>query len=787
GKVLDQDGNPLAFVNIVLQGTSRGTTSNTEGDYELSLPAGDYTLVFQYIGYQKKTQLVELGNDDFRLDIFLQESTLEMPSITVTGKQEDPAYAIIRQAQEKRKFYLEKEYESYQCQVYTKIFEEAEDAGGTVNLFGTRREVEKGIFYLSETQSQLNFQQKNRRKEFIKASKAGHDTSNYSYNRAVYLNFYENYSLSLNSRRIISPIGEQALKHYKYELEGIKKEDGQDIYKIKLLPRYKKAPVFTGYIYIIDKSWRLHSIDVHVAPDVVPAFDSTSIRQIYVPIAQEQVWLPFSLTFYFQVYQGRVKGFYHSVSSDYKLNPPFPDDFFDNQILLYEAEATLKTEDFWAQNRPIPLTDAEKKKYGLAVEDEMDEFDFEDELVAEEEVLPPAFPEDAGPNFNLLNFVFGGAAIRSGQKGRLYFKPLLELVNFNTVEGLVLDYWLRYEKKLPKARKLTIAPHIRYGFANEEFQSQLKVDYSWRIKPGKLSLSGGRYVEQLARFPQIEPLYNTLYSLLREENFLKLYQKSYIQASFSQEWVNGFSTVVGLEYARRQALVNNSNYTWRDVGERDYTPNNPFNVEQPLSIFPDHDALLLQLGLRFAIRQEFLQRPEGKEITATRGPIFELYYRGGFADLNYSLLQGRIRDRFSLGVVGRSELLLEGGIFLNNDFLAFPDFHHFAGNRTFILQRERPGNFQLLDYYTYSTQDQYIQGHFMHHFDGLLLGLIPGVRNLNWNLLFAANYLSTPSLQNYVELGLGIEKIFNLIRIDWYHSLNREENSIHGFRLRIGR
>jgi hypothetical protein len=129
----------------------------------------------------------------------------------------------------------------------------------------------------------------------------------------------------------------------------------------------------------------------------------------------------------------------------------------------------------------------------------------------------------------------------------------------------------------------------------------------------------------------------------------------------------------------------------------------------------------------------------------------------------------------------------EAGTFVNNSKLFFPDFQHFAGNRTFLLQENQAVNFQLMNYYQYSTQDSYLQGNFTHRFDGLLLSLIPGVRNLKLGLVLEVNYLYTEALPHYTEVGLGIDKILNFFRIDCYHSLNRADNSPWGVRLRIGR
>ncbi|NBC64529.1 MAG: hypothetical protein GVY07_02545, partial [Bacteroidetes bacterium] len=53
GTVTDaSDGETLLGVNIMVVGTTTGTTTDMEGNYTLSVPSTDSQLRFSYIGYQ---------------------------------------------------------------------------------------------------------------------------------------------------------------------------------------------------------------------------------------------------------------------------------------------------------------------------------------------------------------------------------------------------------------------------------------------------------------------------------------------------------------------------------------------------------------------------------------------------------------------------------------------------------------------------------------------------------------------------------------------------------------
>jgi len=59
GQVMDESNNALPGVNVVVKGTSRGTSTDAEGKYTLTVPDANAVLVFSFIGY--KTREVQIG------------------------------------------------------------------------------------------------------------------------------------------------------------------------------------------------------------------------------------------------------------------------------------------------------------------------------------------------------------------------------------------------------------------------------------------------------------------------------------------------------------------------------------------------------------------------------------------------------------------------------------------------------------------------------------------------------------------------------------------------------
>lgn len=86
GTVSDSSGELLPGVNIVLKGTSTGTSTNSAGEYELLVPSPSDTLVFSFIGYI--TQEIPLqGQNELDVVMVLDEIMGEELQVVAFGAQ----------------------------------------------------------------------------------------------------------------------------------------------------------------------------------------------------------------------------------------------------------------------------------------------------------------------------------------------------------------------------------------------------------------------------------------------------------------------------------------------------------------------------------------------------------------------------------------------------------------------------------------------------------------------------------------------------------------------------
>ena len=109
-------GEPLIAANIRILGTSKGTITNAQGKYTLSVESGQHTLVFSYLAYQPETLRVILTGDTIR-NIALQPSPIQIPEVIVLA--EDPAIEIIRKAIAYKRKWMDR-LKSYRFDAFTR-------------------------------------------------------------------------------------------------------------------------------------------------------------------------------------------------------------------------------------------------------------------------------------------------------------------------------------------------------------------------------------------------------------------------------------------------------------------------------------------------------------------------------------------------------------------------------------------------------------------------------------------------------------------------------------------
>ncbi|WP_317128732.1 DUF5686 and carboxypeptidase regulatory-like domain-containing protein [Winogradskyella algicola] len=781
GTITNTNGEPLPFVNILVENTFKGTTSNDDGYYELSVSEKkSCTIVYTYLGYKTVKKTVDVTSLPFKVDVTLEEESVSLNEVVVAS-EDNPANAIIRQAIAKRKENLEK-IESFKADFYSRGLIRIKDAPEKIlgqeigDLGGGLDSTRSGIIYLSETISKIQYLRPNQLKEKITASKVSGDDNGFSFNNAqdVDYNFYNN-TVEFGNQ-IVSPIANNAFGYYRYKLEGIfYDEHGNLINKINVIPKRKNDPVFSGTIYIVEDQWTLYAIELDITGTQarIPAADIISLKQSFSYSKTDDLWalISQSIDFKYGIFGIKGDGRFTAVYSNYEFNSNLTQKDFGAELVSFENEANKKDSLFWKQIRPVPLTEEERTDY--VKKDSI-------QIVRESKTYLDSV--DREKNKFKLGDVLGYTYDNSYKKYSLGFDIPIGGVQFNTVQGFTTQLNLFYNKQLDEFRRyFNASASVQYGFSDERLRATASLRYKFNNTNRRfLTLSGGTKVEQFNSAEPITPFGNSIATLFFEENYMKLYERRFIQLNYSEELFNGFYLYSNISYENRSALFNTTDQAFYPRADQVYLTNNPIDPTSTDAPFENHNIVKFNVTGQINFGQKYLSYPDSKfNIRSEKYPTLVLSYEKGLgatnSDYNFDQIKARLYQSFTIADKGRFSYNLRGGKFFNADDIAFMDYQHFNGNQINVSRRGNYTNvFNNLGYYDLSTNDSYLEMHAEHDFNGFILGKIPGLNKLNFNLIVGAHNLATPDNKPYQEFTIGVDNIgwgkWRFLRFDYIRS-----------------
>lgn len=774
GRVTDANNNPLPFCNIYIPNTHLACASNEDGYYSLAIDPGNYSVVYQFIGYKKQELKITVPNTAITVNVIMETEITELVEVVINSDKEDPAYGIIRQAIANREKHL-KEINSYTCDVYIKGLQKLTEApdkvlGIQLNTILDIDSNNTGIIYLSESASTFYYQYPDNSKEIMKASKVSGDNQQFSWNDAasMQMNFYKNLETleGFTQRGFISPIAENALFFYEYELMSNTADGDHRIYKIALNPKRKADPAYTGIIYITDDDFRISGIQLQLtASNGIEFIDTFKIAQeFYYSEDNTLVLLSNKFDFTYGFFGIKGTGYFHAFYKNYTINPIFEKNFFNGEKTKIEDHSNEQDSIYWSTVRPIKLTTEESVDY--RVKDSL--------AIVKEQPFYKDSVDKAFNKFKLGSLISGYNWRDSNRKILISTNPIFDLLQFNTIEGYVINPKIELEKRWVSKKSFSFNSNLRYGIGSNTFYANGSLTYKYNsISKAYINLSGGSGVQQFNE-QGVTPLVNSLYTLLVEENYLKIYEQQYLSLKYGQEVVNGLYINLSSKYSIRQQLNNLPSVEgWLDLNDRQFTSNNyPFYLDTAQYDIPN--KIVFSTQLRYTIKQPYISEPGNKFILSSKYPsiVFEwskAVLSAGNSLAIYDQLQLNVYDEIPLALAGNLDLHVGGSCLITNSTLNEADLLHLKGNATNIL---RTGNdsYYLLPYYYFSNDTYFFSTNLQWHTEGFLFRQLPLFKQLKLEPVFSFNYLYTDIGKNYFEIAAGVEHLFKIIRIDAAYS-----------------
>lgn len=830
GTIRSQEGEILPFTSISVEKTSIATMANEEGKFLVNLQSGNYTIIFQHIGYQTVKKTVEiLDNQVVQLDIRLGKSVIQLGEVKVNKSNEDPALTIIRKTIAMSPIH-HKEVQSYTMKNYVRAAIRVNKVPLLIKKQLKENFVTIGQTYVLESIKQITFKQPSNYAEKVLSVRSN-----------IPPHLQGNESVSFDQVNIYdpndptSPITAKGASRYKYEYIGYFEDNGLIINKIKIKPRLEGRDLWDGVIHIIDGSWYVHSLDVRInsrAGDV-------RLKSIYQSI--QGVWLPIQSD-----YTADVSAFGFSLTTkattsfrDYKLqlNSRYQQSrpvLIDEKIAKSEAkevqernrangkkiadEMTIKElkrfiqetkkeespkrevqiierktsedslarkreESYWDTERMIPLTDFEVKGYKQAdsiyarLEDKIKEKIKKDSVVR------------SGDAPFKWNHLLTGHTYRYQkiypEKKNSPFKHAFTFGGWQTnsrytaVEGFNWELpSIKYRRNLDTSRYWSSEIQLSYAFAKEQLNGIIRNQF--QAGDWQLSWNLGRQITQIN--PAVPDIVGSFYTFWLSNAVNKFYQQTFQELTISKRLSPQFTSRLGIYVGQRTSLENSIETSFFNPRSETFSSNHPSNqiFGTFSTAFQTHTITRLTGLLQYQPNVQ-IYRNNTREYRRNLGPTYQLMYQSGFGTNGFHRLELMASQRARMPFF-QMNWKANIGTFLGKSPAYFLDFKHFNGNELLVQSHT---DYRALPIYQYSTNSYYMEGFFDFQFPKLLLTQLPFVQKKKIQETWMLNILRTKELDYYIEGGYGLQIPSPQIRVEGFRSWSALEPARWGIRVHL--
>ncbi|MHA8073297.1 DUF5686 and carboxypeptidase regulatory-like domain-containing protein [Aquirufa sp. HETE-40SA] len=739
GVIRSNKGELMPFSSIWVTDLNKGTLANEEGKYAITLPKGEHEVVFRFLGHTPKSHKINLSGD-LALDVVLSEEAVTLQDVNVGGLKEDPAIGMMRRMISMAPFHL-KEIDSYKAKGYVKGAGKITSISKMMNaLVGKKIEKEAGIkvgsTYVLEGINQITYTRPNKIDEKVLSNRnnlpAVLKNSGAPNLRITQTNFYQPKVWG----SLISPISPSAFSFYKFAYLGSFQLNGQTVSKIQVKPKSTSDDLFEGTLSIVEDTWSIYSFSL--------AFRNS---QGYYTFQQQNalfqgVWMPvnydvnvnfdamgFGATFR---YITQVKEYSIKVNPAFVVKPTLieerlhkdwakeinkekittpklalgkeltrkklkkvlkeidkeekKEEFISDYTITVDSSAAVKKEEYWEAERQVPLTEAEVKGYKEA-----------DSLSVQDEKKRLKDSVNVLPRFRYGD-IWGSRVYNYGQKGLGARLSLSGFQNgYNAVDGYTLGRGVDYRYTYKLADYWGTGIDVRYAFSRKAWNGSAYIERNWDENRQRFNLSGGSAIQQINSTEPVPTIVNLYYALFLSQNYLKLYQKDFIKASYGLQMNAKWNVNSTLEFRSRTSLVNHEE-NGLYYKERRFESNGlPFSTSKQL-----YGSIVVRYQPFATWRRYNGSRRLSNEV----GPTIWGTYEQAFGDNSYNKVSLQVYQSVSLANWGEINYRITAAHFINKPSLIV-DYQHFKGNEVNISSGA--SSFLALPYYSLSNPGDHIK------------------------------------------------------------------------------
>lgn len=805
GQVVEAaSGEPVPFASIFVPRTSTGITADVEGKFKLTVEGTPDSLAASSLGFltlRKKLTDAPQQTILFRLR---KGGGVALGEVVVSSRQpENPAFRILREVQKHKPENERTALHSAEFGSYNRIEVSLADLPKSM----ANRKVVKDIralavrqgaaaaadpdaplpVFASEVGSQVyvKYGPPLHRREDIQhkqmrgaGPREGSVLSQMLGSNFQNFDFYPNWQ-NILGKDFISPISAGGRLTYDYDLQDSLLV-GQDMcYKIRVTPRRAHDLAFAGTIWITKEGYALRRLDVIASEHANLNFvtDLRIFQELTPPAQGPGLATRTRLVVAIQPgeKQAALRVRFTTLNSDFRRNVEHDGSFYNQPIVSTVMEPGTdsetsglvsglrqkgETEGYFDKNRPDTLSLSERQTFAV--------LDSARELPSVRSTL------------DWIDLFINGYKRVGGENSQIELGPIINTFARNNYEGA--RFRLGFRTTPAFSRNVVLQPYVAYGTKDGRFKYGLRASYIAERR--HWTVFGGEYRHDVEQYALLDndflPDNNLFVAASRWGRFkegLPLVRDLSL-LSVQRDFFRGFTQTVILRYQNSVPQFQ--------------VRTQPRPGGDPSILTPEklHQTELV-LESRYAPDENLVQAENRRRaIGLKRWPVFTFRYTFGTIDWfrgnnTYSKYNLLMTHSVSAGHFGRLNYRIEGSYIPSE--VSYLILKTPLGNQTPFYNAN---SFNLLNYFEFVT-DRSVSLRLDHHFEGVIMNAIPGIRSFNWRLVATANFLYggltdanklspidrrghqflLPSLGRtpYIEAGYGIENIFKFIRVDFIH------------------
>jgi len=698
GKVLDAEtGDPLAFVNIIVDDSRQGVATDIDGKFSLKVREDAKNLQLTYVGYEDL--IFPIDKDTRNLKIYMTHIPFELREVVVLPGI-NPAHRIIRNVVANRDLNNPEKMRSFSYTSYEKVIFTLDLDSlrmlDTMMLDTTsleiRRFFDRQDIFIAESVTERKFLFPERNRENVLATRvSGMKDPMFIFlvSQIQSTSFYKEL-INIGRSEYVNPISRGSTSKYTFILEDTAYYGKQDtVFIISYQPKPNtNFDGLKGVLSINTLNWAIQNVIAEPARDEGPF--TIRIQQQYELIDGIQ-WFPVQLNTDVNIralgaaindQNYAFVGIGKSYIRDIELNPELVKREFNNIEVDVDPNAHDRSEAYWAKFRTDSLSERDLRTY-----------EFMDSIG--EEV-----------NFDRLAKTF-----ETIMTGKIPWKfidfDMDKFLRYNQYEGLYLGLGVHTNDRL--SRRFNAGGFFGYGF--KDMTLKYGGDLSGIVhQNSELTLKAG-YFYDVTESAGVD-YFDDKTSFLRGEG----YRKFLIRRMNMTERAYASVQFRALRHFKW-------NITMRSDWKEAYPDYYYGQVEGNTALFKNEFRFTeLSVGFRFAFREEFLRTKRIKISLGTKYPVVRFQYTRGFdnilnGEFNYNRYDLKITESFYIKYLGLTTIELMAG-YIDGDL---PYCNLYNGNGSYRVFTIYAANSFATMRMNEFLSNRYVALYFTHNFGTLLV------------------------------------------------------------------